>query len=198
MSDHVIQQEIAAQGAEPFTGDAACFWSWLGRMIENVTSFDMKPCAILNMLSKNIKGTPHTLIIARYLATTGVIDTDTISSVWSELIRRYGSQQLAFNQQLAKLKAFPTVKAPGVAEQLYEFSDLCHVTSLIPLCPDLRVLDFAVSLTEFFSPQVTCIFTTQMGEGAVRIFINEWACSPSLHYFRSVFTRASSTGVLQM
>ena len=82
-------------------------------------------------------------------STTGVVDSATVAGVWSELIRRYGTQQLAFNQQLAKMKAFPPVKAPNISDQLYQFADMCYETStLIPLCPDLRILDFAVGLSE--------------------------------------------------
>ena len=50
VSDHVIQQEVTGQGVEPFTGDAASFCSWLGRMKENLNNFSMKPRAIINML----------------------------------------------------------------------------------------------------------------------------------------------------
>ena len=137
VSDHAMQQEISAQGTEPFTGDAASFWSWLGRMQENITSFSMKPRAILNMLSTNTKGAPHAMILTR-MSTTGVVDSTTVASVWSELIRRYGSQQLAFNQQLAKIKSFPPLKAPNISDQLYEFADLCYVTCT--LFPHLLVL----------------------------------------------------------
>lgn len=148
VSDHVIQQEIAAQGADPFTGDAVSFWSWLGKMQENISNYSMKPRAILNMLSANTKGAPHNMIVTR-ISAVGSIDSATVSVVWSELVRRYGSQQLAYNQQLSKLKSFPAIQAPNVSAQLYEFSDLCYVTStLVPLCPDLHVLDFAVGLSE--------------------------------------------------
>ena len=88
VSDHVIQQEILAQGTEPFTGGAASFCSWLGPMQENITIFFMKPRAILNMLSTNAKGAPHAMILTR-MSTTGVVDS--VASVWSEIIRRYGS-----------------------------------------------------------------------------------------------------------
>ena len=50
---------------------------------------------------------------------------------------------------MIKLNTFPAIKAPKIAEQLYSLGDLCHVTStLIKLCPDLHVLDFAVGLTD--------------------------------------------------
>ena len=39
VSDHVIQQEIAAQRTDPFTGDPVCFWALIGRMKENVENF---------------------------------------------------------------------------------------------------------------------------------------------------------------
>ena len=102
-------------------------------MQENITSFSMKPRAILNMLSTNTNGASHAMILTR-MSITGVVDSTTVAGVWSELIRRYGSQQLAFNQQLAKMKAFPPVKAPNISDQLSVFADLCYVTStLVPL-----------------------------------------------------------------
>ena len=147
-SDNVIQQEITAQGSEPFTGDAVTFWAWLGRMKENIDNFAMKPRAVMRMLSTNTAGAPHDLVTSR-TSTAGVVDYTTVESLWLELIERYGSQQLAFNQQMIKLNTFPAIKAPKIAEQLYSLGDLCHVTStLIPLCPDLHVLDFAVGLTD--------------------------------------------------
>ena len=95
----------------------------------------------MRMLLVNTVGTPHALEQSR-MATTGIVDHRLMDDVWRELIDRYGSQQLAFNQQMSKIQAFPAVKAPKIAEQLYEFSDLCFVTSsLIPLCPYLCVLN---------------------------------------------------------
>ena len=97
VSDHVIQQEIAAQGADPFSGDAASFWAWLGRMKENIVGFNMKPRAVLSMLSKNTTGAPHLLITSR-LSTTGVVDEALVTIVWNELIERFGSQKVASSQ----------------------------------------------------------------------------------------------------
>ena len=85
----------------------------------------MKPREILNMLSTNRKGAPHAVILTR-MPTTGVVDSTTVTGVWSELMSRYGTPQLAFNQQLAKMKAFPPVKALNISDQLYEFADLCY------------------------------------------------------------------------
>lgn len=100
------------------------------------------------MLSTNTAGTPHNLVLTR-MTTTRVFDQTAVETVWLELIERYSSQQLAFNQQISKLRAFAPIKAPKIADELYEFSDLCYVTStLIPLCPDLRVVDFAIGIAD--------------------------------------------------
>ena len=140
----MIQQEITSQGTEPFAGDALDFWVWLGRIKENVVSFGMKQ----ELFSISTVGAPHALVHSR-MATTGIVDHHLVEAVWMELIERYGSQQLAFNQQLAKLQPFPAVKAPHIADQLYQFADLCFVTStLMPLCPDLHVLDFTIGLAD--------------------------------------------------
>ena len=85
VSDHVIQQEINAQGSEPFAGDAVSFWAWLGRMQENIENFKMKPRAIMRMLSTNTIGSPHALVVSR-LSSSGIIDDSTIESIWIELI----------------------------------------------------------------------------------------------------------------
>ena len=83
------------------------------------------------------------------MSTTGLVDTATVDTIWSELIKCYGSQHLTFTQQLSKLKGFPVVWAPNVADQLYAFSDLCYMTAtLTSLCQDLKVLDLSVDLTK--------------------------------------------------
>ena len=81
VSDHVIQQEITAQGSKPFTGDAVTFWAWLGRMKENVDNFAMKPRAVMWMLSTNTAGAPHGLVTSR-MSTVGVVDYTTVESLW--------------------------------------------------------------------------------------------------------------------
>ena len=95
---------------------------------------------------------------------------------------------------MSKLQAMHAINAHKIGDQLYEISDLCHVTTtIIHLCPDLRVLDFTIVISDAVP------FNLQHRWEKIQHYYSQshQRVRPSFRHIRAVAERIEATRIIQ-
>ena len=146
MSRHLLQQDLLRQAVEPFEGSPLRFWPWVGKLQSFLGELKLSPFQFLQVMQAHSGGEPRVLI-SDHLSSIGFVTETEVADLWEILKSRYGSPHQIADELTQKMENFPTIKGPGIGNQLNNMYSLCKMIQYHGLhCPELGILNYARGL----------------------------------------------------